>query len=442
MRILLTANAAYVPPRGGSTRSNLVWLEYLASRGHDCRVVAPAPLEDTPQRVERVRADLEDQRIHVSHVRTDHKLGFQELRKGKITVYSVADPARLRDVLRAKILKLHPDWVLVSSEDLAQALLHEAHETAPGRVVYLAHTPQMFPFGPASLNPNPAGAELVARSAAIVVIGNHTAAYVEKHLGRRPAVIHPPVYGKGPWLRRDPNKDGLITMINPCAVKGISIFLALAERFPQYSFGALRGWGTTEQDFEALRQLPNVKMLPKVKHIEAILRRTKILLMPALWYEGFGLVVMEAMLRGIPVLASNMGSLVEAKAGTNYVLPVSPIERYRTVFDENRMPIPEVPEQHVGPWANALEELMENPDLYRKEAAAAREAAMRFVPNVKASHFEEFLLALKPSGATAAEARPAPPPEPARETLEGLSPEKRALLLKKIKERGFSERRP
>ena len=42
MRILLTANASYVPPRGGSTRSNLVWLEYLASRGHDCRVVAPA----------------------------------------------------------------------------------------------------------------------------------------------------------------------------------------------------------------------------------------------------------------------------------------------------------------------------------------------------------------------------------------------------------------
>ncbi len=437
MRILLTSNAPHVPPRGGSTRSNLVWLEYLASRGHDCRVVAPAPLEDTPRRAERIRADLEDQRIHVAHVRTDHKLGFQELRRREITVYSVADPSRLREVLRAKITKLRPDWVLVSSEDLGQALLHEAQQSAPGRVVYLAHTPQMFPFGPASLNPNPAGAALVARAAAIVAIGNHTAAYIEQHLGRRPAVIHPPVYGKGPWPRRDPDKDGLITMINPCAVKGISIFLALAERFPQYAFGALRGWGTTEQDFEALRRLPNIQMLPKVKHIEAILRRTKILLMPALWHEGFGLVVMEAMLRGIPVLASNMGSLVEAKAGTNYVLPVKPIERYRTMFDENRMPIPEVPEQDVEPWARAVEELMENPELYRKESDAAREAAMRFVPKVRASHFEEFLLELKPGGAATVEATPAA--APAGKALEGLSPEKRALLLKRLKERAISE---
>ena len=42
MRILLTANASYVPPRGGATRSNLVWLEILAAAGHACRVVAPA----------------------------------------------------------------------------------------------------------------------------------------------------------------------------------------------------------------------------------------------------------------------------------------------------------------------------------------------------------------------------------------------------------------
>jgi hypothetical protein len=31
MRILLTANASYVPPRGGATRSNLAWLERLAA---------------------------------------------------------------------------------------------------------------------------------------------------------------------------------------------------------------------------------------------------------------------------------------------------------------------------------------------------------------------------------------------------------------------------
>jgi glycosyltransferase involved in cell wall biosynthesis len=223
-------------------------------------------------------------------------------------------------------------------------------------------------------------------------------------------------------------------MINPSAVKGISIFLELARRYPQYKFGALRGWGTTEEHIRTLEALPNVKLLRKVKHIDAILRRTKLLLMPALWYEGFGLVVMEAMLRGIPVLASNMGSLVEAKAGTNYVLPVRPVEKYKTVFDETRMPIPIVPEQDVEPWAKALEELLEDPELYRREAESAREAALRFVPAVKASQFEDFLLRLKPAADVEAN-NGEPAAASAKPSIDDLSPAKRALLLKKIRER-------
>ena len=37
--------------------------------------------------------------------------------------------------------------------------------------------------------------------------------------------------------------------------------------------------------------------------------------MPSLWFEGFGLIAMEAMLRGLPVIASDSGGLEEAKAG-------------------------------------------------------------------------------------------------------------------------------
>ena len=33
-----------------------------------------------------------------------------------------------------------------------------AYCSAPGRVVYLAHTPQFFPFGPAAWNPEPQAA--------------------------------------------------------------------------------------------------------------------------------------------------------------------------------------------------------------------------------------------------------------------------------------------
>src|SRR5689334_24285786 len=170
MRILLTANASYVPPRGGATRSNLIWMDHLAGAGHACRIVCGATGEG---------AEL---RFHDS-----------------IAVFAVEEPARRIHVLRQQIADFQPDWVLVSSEDLGHGLLREAHHAAPGRVVYLAHTPQFLPFGPAAWNPDPHAADLVAHSAGIVAIGKHMAEYIERELARPATVIHPPIYGAGPF---------------------------------------------------------------------------------------------------------------------------------------------------------------------------------------------------------------------------------------------------
>src|SRR5205814_4247315 len=100
-----------------------------------------------------------------------------------IAILAIADPARRLQTLREQMRQFRPDWVLVSSEDLGHALLREAHEGAEGRVVYLAHTPQFFPFGPASWNPDAAAAALAARCAGIVAIGRHMAGYIENALG-------------------------------------------------------------------------------------------------------------------------------------------------------------------------------------------------------------------------------------------------------------------
>src|SRR5206468_9731793 len=106
MRILLTATASYVPPRGGATRSNLIWLDHLASAGHTCRIVCGPPGE-----------------------------GAALQHNPSIEVLAVEDPARRIQALRGQIRELDPDWVLVSSEDLGHGLLREAHHLAAGRVV-------------------------------------------------------------------------------------------------------------------------------------------------------------------------------------------------------------------------------------------------------------------------------------------------------------------
>ncbi len=396
MRILLAANASYAPPRGGATRSNLLWLNHLAQSGHECRIVCGASGEG---------AELQ-------HHQT-------------IGILTVEEPTRRVQVLRQQIGHYQPDWVLVSSEDLGHALLREAHHSAEGRVVYLAHTPQFFPFGPASWNPDRHTAGLVAQSAGIVAIGRHMAEYIERALARPAAVIHPPIYGPGPFAHYDNYDRCLIAMINPCAVKGISIFLQVAQRLPAHQFGVVPGWGTTAEDRRALHRLPNVRFLPNARNIDDVLARTCVLLMPSLWYEGFGLIVMESMLRGIPVVASDSGGLVEAKRGTGYIIPVHIIERYQPVFDEHAMPRPVVRENDSAPWVAAIEELLEDRRAYQRESASSREAARRFVSGLDAGDLERFLLGLRPGVAVHAE----------RATIETLSPEKRALLLQRVHKR-------
>jgi glycosyltransferase involved in cell wall biosynthesis len=425
LRILLTANASYVPPRGGATRSNIVWLDLLARAGHECRIVCSELAHDPAGKLEQLQSE---------GIRAEVEAGSSDdveiVRHGAILVFAAAPPQRRRRLLAEQIRQFQPDWVLVSSEDLGQVLLREAADAAPGRIVYLAHTPQLFPFGPASWNPNPDGANLVRGSAAIVAIGEHTADYIARHAGRRPAVIHPPIYGHGPFENYSCFDAGLVTMINPCALKGISVFLALARRFPQYGFAALPGWGTTAADRGALEELPNVTLLVNATHIEDVLRRTRVLLMPSLWYEGFGLSVMEALLHGIPVIASDSGGLAEAKLGTRFVVPVQPIERFESVFDEHGLPAPVIPEQDIEPWAHALSALLTGASMYAEESRISREKALRFVAGIRPGQLEEFLASLVPP---APESAGAPDARALHGELASLSPEKRALLLARLR---------
>ncbi len=142
-------------------------------------------------------------------------------------------------------------------------------------------------------------------------------------------------------------------MVNPCVVKGISIFLALAERFPRYSICSACRMGDHAKDRENMSRLPTLLfskpseyrsgVIPSASSVDAFI-----------WLEGFGLIAMEAMLRGLPVIASNSGGLVEAKSGTGFVIPIRPIERFEPVFDETHMPKPIDVPQDIEPWAEAL----------------------------------------------------------------------------------------
>jgi glycosyltransferase involved in cell wall biosynthesis len=364
MRILLTSNASYAPARGGSTRSNLVWLRHLVAGGHQCRVVCASLDEDT------------------------------QCTAGGIQIHSLKNLTRRRDILESEIREFHPDLVLVSSEDLSHVLLREAARIAPDRIVYLAHTPQFFPFGAESWNADQRSAEIVRTARAVVAIGRSTAAYIEQATGVHPTVVHPPIYGPPPFARLGCFDRGSVLMINPCQVKGIGIFIELARRFPEFPFAALLGWGTSAADRKALQLLKNIQLIESVDDIEEALSQARVLLMPSLWYEGFGLIAMEAMLRAIPVISSDSGGLVEARQGTGFVIPVQRIQRYLPEFDETHMPRPVIPEQNLEPWQEALGSLLHDRALYEAESERCRAGALGFVSRLDASDFEKLLLSL------------------------------------------------
>jgi surfactin synthase thioesterase subunit/glycosyltransferase involved in cell wall biosynthesis len=337
----------------------------------------------------------------------------------------VVTDGNLRAHFTAQAEAFAPDVILVSTDDPAQLLLEVALRNATARVVYLARATLALPFGPDCAFPSEVKTERIRACDAVVGVSRYVAEYIRRHAGID--AVHVPISLMEPedWPDLGRFSNEFVTFVNPCAVKGIAIFLALADAFPQISFAAVPTWGTTQQDREALDARANVRVLPPVDDINLLLARTRVLLVPSLWAEARSRIVLEALLRGVPVMAANVGGIPEAMMGVPYLLPVRPIEKYATRVDEQMVPVAEVPEQAVLPWREALMGLLGDRAQYEEIARQSRRAALEYAKELHAGHFEQLLLTGKK--------RAAPSPAPARPALGTLSPEKRKLLALRLR---------
>ena len=105
------------------------------------------------------------------------------------------------------------------------------------------------------------------------------------------------------------------------------------------------------------------------------------LLMPSLM-ENAGLVAMEAMLNGIPVLASNRGGLPETIGDAGFLLDIP--ARYTPEARE----VP--PTEEVEPWVETIIRLWDDPAEYDRWSQAARERARQWHPDRLAPIYREF----------------------------------------------------
>src|SRR6185369_2440098 len=166
--------------------------------------------------------------------------------------------------------------ILVSTDDPAQLLLEVALRHATARVVYLARATLAVPFGPDCAFPSETKTERIRACDAVVGVSRYVADYMRRYAAID--AVHVPISLMEPedWpLLGRPNNQ-FVTFVNPCAVKGIAIFLALADTFPQTQFAAVPTWGTNQQDRAALEARPNVHILAPVDDINRLLDRTRV----------------------------------------------------------------------------------------------------------------------------------------------------------------------
>jgi glycosyltransferase involved in cell wall biosynthesis len=381
MKLLLLQDQMYVPSFGGGNKATRLLLEGLVRGGHECAVVAPAlTANEGPTCEDEFRAAMEARGVGVTSPAPGRfRYAFHGV---EVDAPNSNDVLGAGPIVRDRIEELRPDWVVVS-DDRQKVLLSSALEGAPGRALYLLQTIVHVPFGPLARERSEEQTRHIAAARARLVISDFVARYLREHAGLDSRLVRLPVFGEGPFPVLGRFDRGYVTMVNPCVAKGLDIFLALARRFPEVDFAAVPTWGADEGVYRALGGASNVRLLEPADDIEEILARTRVLVAPSLWPETLGYVVIEAMLRGIPVLASDIGGLAEAKLGVDYLLPVRPAERGPDGYVS--------PEQDIGPWTAALEDVLGDPARYERCARESRAAALRTIAPHTVGAFEELL---------------------------------------------------
>ena len=192
---------------------------------------------------------------------------------------------------------------------------------------------------------------------------------VSKAIGRTAHVVYP---ASDWYFGTTGSPTGYVTMINPHPVKGLDTFLEIARRLPEQRFLLLESWKLGEAALAQLQgrlaTLANVRFQHRVSDMRETYAQTRLLLVPSVWEEGFGMVAVEAQSCGIPVIASARGGLPES-VGHGGML----IDDYR----------------NATAWVDAIGAVLGDEPAYRAWSARALEHARSadFVPQELARRF-------------------------------------------------------
>ncbi|KXJ86015.1 hypothetical protein Micbo1qcDRAFT_126946 [Microdochium bolleyi] len=442
MHILLFQTAKGLFPSSGGYRANNSLLRYLSSKGHRVRQICYSTQEEVQAYVRRAaKSGSHDSRrrerllylrsgdnkpgVHVSVydlvmdygvevVALDStlfdadfggKAGGDKRRAKQTALYidTKTTSPTLEDFvsfLQAEILRFSATHLIFNDGLSMQVSFTGPLAQADVYRVAVVHTAEQLPFGPFAgglpgHSTSPTELDRLMKLDGIWSVSEAIKAYALEHGQLQSCFLehHPWTYRGETDHEMPPHLHNwdkrFVGMINPCKVKGSDLFEAMAEACPEFQFLAYSSWGHDNGVIQRMKALPNMTIGPPCTDEDRLWREIKVIVVPSVWLEAWGMVAVEAHLRGIQLLCSNAGALPEAILGLDYIIPVNPIEGH---YDETGAYV--VPQQDAAPWVGILRELMGNRTLYESVSLKARDTTTKWLQNLDEAALETWLAKL------------------------------------------------
>ena len=229
---------------------------------------------------------------------------------------------------------------------------------------------------------------------AVVVPSRCSSRYYRDTLGLRCHVI-PCIVDPSRFLADDETRRrDYVLFVNPSHEKGVYVFARIAHELgrsrPDIPFLVIEGRGTEATLVGCgldLLESGNVFLMDHPPDPREFWGVSKICLMPSLWWESQGLVAVEAMFHGIPVLASDRGALPETLGRSGFVLPVPD----RLTTNTRELPLAD----EVKDWIDIIIRLWDDESYYQVASEAAFAESLKWSPDCSSRLFAKLLFALR-----------------------------------------------
>ena len=381
--ILFAAPMNILDITSGAALSMRTLLSSLAGRGFRC-VALQAQLFDSEQGGEHVAEaasgdDVKDKAILRSVVLGVEHLIVRTKARKRPDMTSGEEETFLRRFHQEVALR-RPDMIILWGGLLLEmTIMREARRANIPVVFYLVN----------------AGYKYKETFQDVSVIVTDTKATAQLYRERHALECHPIGKFIDPALNKaEDRRPDFITFINPSFEKGVNVFMPLArlaaKEAPEIKFLVVQSrgrWGTALQVLKYQpADFPNVRVIGHQKNMKPVYGATRALLLPSVWHESGARVIAEALINGIPVLASRTGGSEElvGEGGLIFDLP-------QEVREQRDKP---APEEVIRPWLEEIKRIWNDPEYYGKLVKKVEKEAEQ---HDMQRNTDRFLEAVKPA---------------------------------------------